>query len=134
MTDASQPRDHAPGDAMDDDMGDDSDHGRHGNSLEQNVKSKATWMRFFFIVVFAFLYAISRMVLFAVVVLQFFWLLFNGVINEPLRALGQSLATYTYQIVRFLTFNTNVRPFPFDTPWPPSAAIEDSAEGADKNG
>jgi hypothetical protein len=133
MTDASQPRDHAPGDAMDDDMDDGSDHGRHGNSLEQNVKSKATWMRFFFILVFAFLYAISRMVLFAVVVLQFFWLLFNGVINEPLRALGQSLATYTYQIVRFLTFNTNLRPFPFDTPWPPAAAIDDSADAANKN-
>ena len=133
MTDASQPRDHAPGDAMDDDMDNHLDGGRNGNSLEQNVKSKATWMRFFFIVVFAFLYAISRVVLFAVVVLQFFWLLFNGVINEALRALGQSLATYTYQIVRFLTFNTNVRPFPFDTPWPPSAAIEDSAEATDKN-
>ena len=130
MTDASQPRDHAPGDVMDDD-GDDV---LNNQSLEKNVKSKATWLRLFFILIFVGLYFVSRMVLFAVVVVQFFWLLFNGVINEALRALGQSLATYTYQIVRFLTFNTNVRPFPFDTPWPPSAAIEDSAEGADKNG
>jgi hypothetical protein len=59
--------------------------------------------------------------------------LFNGVINEALRALGQSLAGYTYQIVRFLTFNTNVRPFPFDTPWPPSAAIDDQSDTTDKN-
>lgn len=130
MTDASQPRDHAPGDVMDDD-GDDV---LNNQSLEKNVKSKATWLRLFFILIFVGLYFVSRMVLFAVVVVQFFWLLLNGVINEALRALGQSLATYTYQIVRFLTFNTNVRPFPFDTPWPPSAAIEDSAEGADKNG
>ncbi len=133
MTHGSQPRDHAPGDAMDDDTDDGTGDVHNSNSLEQNVKSKATWLRFFFILVFVFLYAISRMVLFAVVLLQFFWLLFNGTINEALRALGQSLASYTYQIVRFLTFNTNVRPFPFDTPWPPSAAIEDSAEGADKN-
>jgi hypothetical protein len=128
MIDATQPRDHAPGDPMDDD----TDDVHNGNSLEKNIKSKATWLRFFFIVVFVFLYAISRIVLFAVVVLQFFWLLFNGVINEALRALGQSLAGYTYQVVRFLTFNTNVRPFPFDTPWPPSAAIDDQADTADR--
>jgi hypothetical protein len=129
MTDASQPRDHAPGEAMEDDM----DDVRNSNSLEQNVKSKATWLRLFFMLVFVGLYFISRMVLFAVVVLQFFWLLFNGVINEALRGLGQSLATYTYQIVRFLTFNTNVRPFPFDTSWPPSVAINDAAEVTDRN-
>ncbi|MCI0516988.1 MAG: DUF4389 domain-containing protein [Woeseiaceae bacterium] len=128
MTDATQPRDHAPGD----NLHDDTDDVPNSSSLEQNVKSKATWLRLFFILVFAFLYFVSRVVLFAVVLLQFFWLLFNGVINEPLRALGQSLATYTYQIVRFLTFNTNVRPFPFDTPWPPSMAIEDAPADADR--
>jgi hypothetical protein len=129
MIDGTQPRDHAPGDAVDDD----TDEVHHGNSLEQNVKSKATWLRLFFILVFVGLYFVSRMVLFAVVVLQFFWLLFNGVINEALRALGQSLASYTYQIVRFLTFNTNVRPFPFDTPWPLSAAIGDQGDAAERN-
>lgn len=127
MTDASQPRDHAPGDVMEDD----TNEVRIGNSLEQNVKSKATWLRLFFIMVFVGLYFVSRMVLFAVVVLQFFWLLFNGVINEALRGLGQSLATYTYQIVRFLTFNTNLRPFPFDQPWPPSEAIDDRSDKED---
>ncbi len=126
MTDTSQPRDHAPGDDMDDAL----DELRNLNSLERNVKSKATWLRLFFILVFVGLYFVSRMVLIAVVVLQFFWLLFNGVINEALRALGQSLATYTYQVVRFLTFNTNVRPFPFDTPWPSSDAIDDTSDKA----
>lgn len=128
MTDATQPRDHAPGDSTHYD----TDDGQGSNSLEQNVKSKATWLRLFFMLVFAALYFVTRMVLLAVVIMQFFWLLFNGVINEPLRALGQSLATYTYQIVRFLTFNTNVRPCPFDMPWPPSAAVEDAVEESDR--
>jgi len=124
MSDATPPRDHAPGDRPDDD-----DTGIH--SLETNVKSKATWLRLVFMLVFAALYFVSRMVLFAVVVLQFFWVLFSGAINEQLRALGQSLAGYTYEIVRFLTFNTNIRPFPFDTPWPPSKAIEDEPDDDD---
>jgi hypothetical protein len=130
MTDGIQPRDHAPGDVTNDDSDDDSGG---SSTLEQNVKSKATWLRLFFMLILVFLYFISRIVLSAVVVVQFFWLLFNGTINESLRALGQSLAAYTYQIIRYLTFNTNVRPCPFDSPWPPSAAINDAAEVTDRN-
>ncbi|MGB5259977.1 MAG: DUF4389 domain-containing protein [Gammaproteobacteria bacterium] len=28
------------------------------------------------------------------------------------------MATYTYQIINYLTFNTEDRPFPFDLDWP----------------
>jgi hypothetical protein len=120
MSEDRQPQDHAPGDSVDDDE-------IVVQSIEDHVKSRATWLRLFFILVFFALYFVSRVVVFAVVVLQFFWLLFTGAVNEQLRALGQSLAGYTYEIVRFLTFNSNVRPFPFDAPWPPSAVVEDSA-------
>jgi hypothetical protein len=47
--------------------------------------------------------------------------LFTGQKNQPLLGLGQSLATYTYQIVLYLTFASEVRPFPFDADWPPGA-------------
>jgi len=120
MSEDRQPQDHAPGDSVDDDE-------IVVQSIEDHVKSRATWLRLFFIIVFCALYFVSRIVVFAVVVLQFFWLLFTGAVNEQLRALGQSLAGYTYEIVRFLTFNSNVRPFPFDAPWPPSAVADDSA-------
>lgn len=122
MNDEAPPRDHAPGDGVE------YDDTSLNKSLETNIKSKATWLRLVFMLVFVALYFVSRFVLSAVVILQFFWLLFSGTINEQLRALGQSLAGYSYEIVRFLTFNTNVRPFPFDRPWPPSAAIPDDVE------
>lgn len=125
MSEGTPPRDHAPGDAMDDD---DS----RGATIEDHVKSKATWLRALFMLVFMGLYFVSRFVLFAVVLLQFFWLLFSGAVNEQLRALGQALAIYTYQIVRYLTFNTELRPFPFDASWPPSEAVDDVAESARK--
>lgn len=86
--------------------------------LEENVKSRSTWLRLFFMVVIAFLYGVSRVVLGAVVVVQFFWVLFTAGTNENLKRFGQQLATYTYQIVRYLTFNTEERPFPFDLGWP----------------
>jgi len=50
--------------------------------------------------------------------LQSFWVLFTGETNKLLEKFGQSLAAYTYQIIRYLTFNTEERPFPFDLDWP----------------
>jgi hypothetical protein len=31
---------------------------------------------------------------------------------------GQSIAAYIYESIRYLTFNTDDRPFPFGSPWP----------------
>ena len=87
-------------------------------SFQGNLKSRPTWLRLFFMIVVAILYGVSRVVVGAVVVLQFFWLLFSGETNQRLEQFGQSLATYTYQIIRYLTFNTEERPFPFDVDWP----------------
>jgi fatty acid desaturase len=89
-----------------------------GNDVKDNVKSRSTWLRLFFMLVVLLLYAVSRVVTGAVVVLQFFWVLFTGHTNKKLEHLGQSLATYTYQIIRYLTYNTEERPFPFDVDWP----------------
>jgi len=87
-------------------------------ALEENVKSRSTWLRLFFMVVLALIYGVSRIVVGAVVVIQFFWVLFTAETNDDLKRFGQQLATYTYQIVRYLTFNTEERPFPFDLDWP----------------
>ena len=86
--------------------------------FKRNVKSQSTWLRLFFMIVVVLLAAVSRVVVGAVVVLQFFYVLFTGETNKRLEQLGQSLATYTYQIIRYLTFNTEERPFPFDADWP----------------
>lgn len=107
-----EPRDHVSDD-------DDPDTG-----VEENIKSKSTWMRLLYIVIFSILYGVSRLVVLVVVAMQFFWLLFTGQVNERLTATGQSLATYTYQLVRYLTFNTDERPFPFDDDWPSTKPLE----------
>lgn len=91
------------------------------HTLEENVKSRSTWLRLFFMIVVFFLYAVSRAVVAAVVVLQFFTVLFTGRTNEPLQRFGASLSTYSYQIVLYLTFNTEEKPFPFDQSWPTKA-------------
>jgi multisubunit Na+/H+ antiporter MnhE subunit len=87
-------------------------------ALEENLKSRSTWLRFVFMIVFVLIYGVTRIVLGAVVILQFLWVLFTAETNPRLLHLGASLATYTYQILRYLTYNTEERPFPFDLDWP----------------
>jgi hypothetical protein len=89
-----------------------------GRTFESHLKSRSTWLRLFFMIVLGFFYGVSRIVTVVVVVAQFCHVLFTGETNRPLRDLGLSLATYTYEIVCYLTFNTEQRPFPFDAPWP----------------
>jgi hypothetical protein len=91
---------------------------RGSSPIEEHLKSRSTWLRLLFMIVIALLYGISRVVVSAVIIIQFFHVLFTGKTNAQLKGLGQALATYTYQIVLYLAFNTEVRPFPFDADWP----------------
>ena len=86
--------------------------------IENNLKSRSTWTRLVFMIVVGAIYAVSRAVLFAVVILQFLSVLFTAEPNERLTRFGHSLAIYTAQITDFLCYVTEERPFPFDRDWP----------------
>ena len=86
--------------------------------LEQNLKRRSTWLRLIFMIVFVAIYALTRVVFGAVVIFQFLWVLFTAETNKNLTELGQSLSTYTYQIMRYLSFNSDEKAFPFDKEWP----------------
>lgn len=104
-----------PPDHVRDESPDDEDHTE--TRVEENLKSRSTWLRLLFMILFIALWSISRVVVFAVVVLQFFFVLIGGETNERLAQFGQGLATYSYQIVLYLTFNSDDQPFPFSD-WP----------------
>ncbi len=99
----------------DDAFVDDSDTGK---PIEENLKSRATWTRLLFMVISYILLSIAGFVGSFVIVLGFVWVLFTGEVNQQVRQVGQSLAAYIYEIVRFLTFNTDDRPFPLGNDWP----------------
>lgn len=63
--------------------------------------------------VLGFAYAIAEAVLFAVVIAQVLFAVFGGAQNGPLQRLGYQIAAYVYQILMFLTFNSEDRPFPY---------------------
>lgn len=86
--------------------------------IEANIKSRSTWMRLVFMLVLGAIYALSRLVVFSVVVLQFLWALITSEANEKLVRFGHSLAVYTAELIDYLCYYSEERPFPFDRDWP----------------
>lgn len=95
-----------------------------GRPVGDNLTSKATWTRLLFMVICCALVSIASFVGSFVVIFGFLWLLFSGEVNRQLQQVGQSLASYIYEIVRYLTFNSDERPFPLGGEWP--SGIRDS--------
>lgn len=100
---------------------------RSESDIEKNLKSRPTWLRLVFMIVFYVLISVAAMVSTVVVALGFLWVLFTGAPNPQLQRFGQSLAIYLNQVMRYLTFNTDEKPFPFTEDWP----IEHSDVSAD---
>lgn len=85
--------------------------------VKQNLKEKQTWLRGMYMLLFMVCYGLAKIVLFAVIVFQFLLVLFTRKTNPRLLKLGQSISTYSYQILIYLTFNSNYQPYPFGA-WP----------------
>lgn len=92
--------------------------------FEHNIKSKATWLRLFFMLVSVLLFWVASIVAAAVILIQFFWVLFTGETKPELKLLGRQLAAFAAETCLYLTFNSEERPFPFDRPWPSGTSEE----------
>ena len=86
-------------------------------SQEANLKDSNTWKRMLYMLLFVLAYSVAEFVLMAVAIVQVLIKLFTGDINENLRVLGKQTALYIYDVMLFLTFNTEEKPFPFSA-WP----------------
>ncbi len=91
-----------------------------GEEVKDNLKSRGTWLRLAYMILFAVLFYLAEIVLVVVAVLQFLWKLFSAKTNPRLTSFGEELGRYLYQIVRFLTFNSEQMPFPL-ADWPGAA-------------
>jgi len=89
------------------------------NTESNNVMKQPSmiWQRGLYMLLFIFLIGVAKFVAFTVVVLQFLFVLFSGSPNAQLLLLGKGLSIYTYQIMLFLTFNSEEHPYPLSD-WP----------------
>ena len=89
------------------------------NNLEPKWQSEADFRRIFFMLVVGFGYAIAKFVLFGIILFLAISYLATGRPNDRLQTVGAQFSTYVYQVFRYLTFNSEQRPFPFSD-WPDS--------------
>lgn len=101
---------------------------------KESVKSyedRSVWLRGLYMLIFIFLLGIAKFVAFIVIFFQFLTVLFTAKTNEKLVTLGQSLSTYQYQIMMFLTYNNEYHPFPFGE-WPEGAPLSTEFDLTDR--
>jgi hypothetical protein len=93
----------------------------------ENLKKPSAWLRILFMAGFVVALYVSGMILLVLMLVQILFSLLTGDDNPNLRRLGGSLAAYVAEILAFLTYNTQQKPFPFlPFPLPPQADREAS--------
>ncbi len=92
------------------------------NELTENSK-KSNWSRLPHMILFAILFNISEFVIYVVMIIQFVLKLVTGQGNDRLFTLGLSLARYVSQLVVYLTFVSDEKPYPFSS-WPSDENIQ----------
>ncbi|MFV2060966.1 MAG: DUF4389 domain-containing protein, partial [Gammaproteobacteria bacterium] len=69
----------------------------------KHYKDRSVWKRGLYMLLFSFLLGVAKFVAFVVVLFLFLSVLFTGEPNDKLVKFGQSLSSYQYQILVFLT-------------------------------
>lgn len=82
--------------------------------MTDQYEGKKGWMRILFTALFWVVFYISQAVILAVVIGQAAFVILAGGPNHHLLVLGDRLARYVQEILLYVTFNTDKRPFPFE--------------------
>lgn len=94
-------------------------------SWSDRLLSADHWLRFAFMVLFVLILIVVSYLVIVLIALQFFWVLITTEGNDKLKAFGSSTSSYIHQALRFLTYNSNDKPFPFaDWPEPEHADVD----------
>ena len=88
--------------------------------IKENLQNTSTWKRVLYMLLFILAYSAAEFVLGIVVLIQLIITLVTGSTNDRLKVFGKQVSLYIYDVMLFLTFNTEELPFPF-TAWPDAA-------------
>ncbi len=90
--------------------------------LKAEITARDKWFRLLYIIGYALMFQIAEIVLALTVAIQFVWTLFTGQANASLRDFGARIGTWLRQIVAYVTWASDERPWPFGLAWPTSDA------------
>ncbi len=86
--------------------------------VHDSTRASGQWLRLLFMLVFAFvLFNVLSVVFVILLIAQFVFRLATGAVNGRLARFGRQLSGYGTQILRYITYASDRRPFPF-ADWP----------------
>ena len=84
------------------------------DEIVDNLRKPNSWIRLVFMIAFAvFLYLIIAPVILVIMIAQVLFTLLTGSQNTNLKDFSNALAEYIYQILKFLLYGIEDKPFPF---------------------
>jgi hypothetical protein len=83
------------------------------NMQEISTSRKYIAIRLLYTLLYLIVLEILKAMIQLSVIFQFIYLLITRKCSEPVRRFANKLTTYTYKVMRYLTLNENLRPFPF---------------------
>jgi len=101
--------------------------GEQKNAEQKSAQIWAQTVRGLYVLLFWFILRISEFVVAGVAIVTFGFKIATNKAQPKVLAFGDSLSTYIYQVVSFMTYKSETKPFPFQE-WPKPEIIPDSVE------
>ena len=86
-------------------------------TIKDNIKNRDLWLRGLFILLFSAILYFAFCLVGLLVLFQFVSKVVTGNLNRQLADFSVGLVRYISQILGYITFQSDERPFPFN-PWP----------------
>tara|TARA_B100000780_G_scaffold278870_1_gene254121 strand:- start:170 stop:592 length:423 start_codon:yes stop_codon:yes gene_type:complete len=101
--------------------------------IKSNLKNVNQWTRILYMILFAVIFNVASFVIGVVVLAQALFAIVTGGQNDNVQKLGTGLAYYISEILSYLTYTAEEKPFPFkswpdvDLPAPSESQVEEVA-------
>jgi hypothetical protein len=87
------------------------------NELKKKLTSVDKWLRLLFMVIYLVVNYAGQFIIWILAAVQFVFMLLTGSANQNLLSFTRGLNAFCYHILRYATYNTHDKPFPFSS-WP----------------
>lgn len=86
------------------------------NNWLSNLSRGDVWIRILYMLLFVIVYSVVEVIVIAATVIQLGFVLISGERSARLQSFNESLSRYVYDVLRFIMFVSDYKPFPF-TDW-----------------
>ena len=86
-------------------------------NIKDNAKNTDTWLRGLFILIFGVIFYFLYGLIWLLIIFQFITKVITGGLNSNLEQFSTKMTAYAMQILNYITFQSEERPFPF-SPFP----------------